>query len=369
MIEFINIQNFKTLLNARFELGSLNLLSGLHGTGKSTLVQSLLLLRQSFERQTLENKGLLLNGDYVQIGTGQDALSNDSREKKIIFMLKWSELEKSTLFEFDSLADSDLLPPSTSIHTDNFSSLSLFNTHFQYLGADRLGPQNQYSLSDFNVRVLQSLGCRGEYTAHFIAVHGAKDLEIKALVHPKAKSLNLHANIEAWMSDIAPGLKIKAVVHPLLNSVSLRYAFHQGQETTNDLKPQNVGLGLSHVLPVVTSILSAKKGDLLIIEQPESHLHLAAQALMGKLCALAASHGVQLIVESHSDHFLNGIRVAVKKKLMKASDVKLFFLKRNIQSNMLATEVLYPTMDENGRINVWPDGFFDQWDKALDQLL
>ena len=71
MIEFINIQNFKTLLNASFPLGNLNLFSGLNGMGKSTLVQSLLLLRQSYERNTLKTKGLLLNGDYVNIGTGK----------------------------------------------------------------------------------------------------------------------------------------------------------------------------------------------------------------------------------------------------------------------------------------------------------
>lgn len=369
MIEFINIQNFKTLLNNSFGLGSLNVFSGLNGMGKSTLVQSLLLLRQSFERNTLKNNGLLLNGDYVNIGTGKDALSNHSDEEKIVFIVKWSELEEITHFEFDYLPDSDLLPQSTSVNADDFSSLSLFNTHFQYLGAERLGPQNQYGMSDFNVRVLKSLGCRGEYTAHFIAVHGAKDLEIQALVHPKAKSLSLLANVEAWMSDITPGLKIKAVAHPQYNSVSLSYAFNQGLETTEDLKPQNVGFGLSYVLPVVTSILSANRGDLLIIENPESHLHPAGQALMGRLCAIAASNGVQLIVESHSDHFLNSIRVAVKKKVIMPNEVKLFFLQRNIHRPTHASEVLSPNIDENGRINCWPDGFFDQWDKELYELL
>ena len=87
MIEFINIQNFKTLLNASFPLGNLNLFSGLNGMGKSTLVQSLLLLRQSYERNTLKTKGLLLNGDYVNIGTGKDALPVLVNKKRLFSLL------------------------------------------------------------------------------------------------------------------------------------------------------------------------------------------------------------------------------------------------------------------------------------------
>lgn len=369
MIEFINIKNFKTLLDASFPLGSLNLFSGLNGMGKSTLVQSLLLLRQSHERNTLKNKGLLLNGDYVNLGTGKDALSSFSEQEEIIFTVKWGELEEAAKFEFDYQHDSDLLPLRQSHIKGDLGSLSLFNSNFQYLSADRLGPQSHHQLSEFHIRDLKSLGQHGEYTVHYIAVNGAKELDIGALQHPKSVSNTLLSNIEAWMSDITPGLKIKAVAQPQFNSASLSYSFNQGKETTEEFKPQNVGFGLSYVLPVVTSILSASQGDLLVIENPESHLHPAGQSLMGRLCAIAAKNGVQLIVESHSDHLLNGIRVAVRQKLVDASDVKVFFLQRDIHNSVHASEVMYPNIDDQGRIDCWPDGFFDQWDKELDQLL
>ncbi|MCR2307254.1 AAA family ATPase, partial [Salmonella enterica] len=77
---------------------------------------------------------------------------------------------------------------------------------------------------------------------------------------------------------------------------------------------------------------------MLIIENPESHLHPAGQSLMGKLCSIAANNGVQLIVESHSDHFLNGIRVAVKQKVVAADDVKVFFLQRDVHNSIHASE-------------------------------
>lgn len=369
MIEFINVRNFKTLLNASFPLKSLNLFSGLNGMGKSTLIQSLLLLRQSYERNTLESKGLLLNGDYVNIGTGKDALSSFSEQEEIIFTAKWEEVEKPVSFEFDYLHDSDLLPLRKMDIESQLDSLSLFNSNFQYLCADRLGPQSHHQLSEFHIRDLKSLGHHGEFAVHFIAVNGAKDLEIHSLRHANSVSGTLLANIEAWMSDITPGLKIKAVAQPQFNSASLSFSFNQGKESTEEFKPQNVGFGLSYVLPVVASILSAAKGDLLIIENPESHLHPAGQSLMGKLCAIAAKNGVQLIVESHSDHFLNGIRVAIKQEVVSASDVKVFFLQRDVHNPIHASEVMYPNIDDSGRIDCWPDGFFDQWDKELDQLL
>lgn len=369
MIEFINIKNFKTLLNASFPLEKLNLFSGLNGMGKSTLVQSLLLLRQSYELNTLKSKGLLLNGDYVKIGTGKDALSSFSEQEEIIFIVKWSEKEQPVRFEFDYKHDSDLLPLRQPCLDEDCESLSLFNSNFQYLCADRLSPQSHHQLSEFHIHDLKSLGHHGEFVVHFIAVNGAKDLEIAALRHPKAVSGALHANIEAWMSDITPGLKIKAMAQPQFNSASLSYSFNQGKDTTEEFKPQNVGFGLSYVLPVVTGILSAAKNDLLIIENPESHLHPAGQSLIGKLCAIAANNGVQLIVESHSDHFLNGIRVAIKQKVVAADKVKVFFLQRDVYNSIHASEVMYPNIDDDGRIDSWPDGFFDQWDKQLDQLL
>lgn len=195
MIKFIHVKNFKTLLNASFPLGALNLFSGLNGMGKSTLVQSLLLLRQSYERNTLKSKGLLLNGDYVNIGTGKDALSSFSEQEEIVFTVKWDVLDAPVSFEFNYQHDSDLLPLRKTGIDESSENLSLFNSNFQYLSADRLGPQTHHQLSEFHIRDLKSLGHHGEYAVHFIAVNGAKDLEIKELQHPSAVSGTLLANI------------------------------------------------------------------------------------------------------------------------------------------------------------------------------
>jgi predicted ATPase len=368
MLEFVRIQRFKTLLDATFELGPLNLFSGLNGMGKSSLLQALLLLRQSFERNTLFRKGLLLKGDYVSLGAGRDVLAERAESNSIEFLLTWPETGP-VHFSFDYRADSDLQPALSPPEIPEPEILSLFNQNFQYLSAERVGPKTFYETSEYHIRDLNSLGNYGEYTAHFIAENGRKPLSIEALRHPGASSASLLENLDHWMSELSPGLRVHATLQAPLNSVSLTYAFEQGKETTADFTPQNVGFGLTYVLPVVTAILRAKPGDLVLMENPESHLHPAGQTVVGRLCAIAATRGVQLFVESHSDHFLNGVRVAVKKGDLSPEDARLFFLERDPAGVAHETRVISPEIDAEGRIDLWPDGFFDEWDRQLEKLL
>ncbi|HOU31145.1 MAG TPA: AAA family ATPase, partial [Bacteroidales bacterium] len=74
MIKYIAIKNFKAFKSLKLKPSNLNLCFGMNGMGKSSLLQSLLLLRQSFQKGLLDTKGLLLNDkDLISIGTGKDA--------------------------------------------------------------------------------------------------------------------------------------------------------------------------------------------------------------------------------------------------------------------------------------------------------
>jgi predicted ATPase len=368
MLEFIRIQRYKALVDASFPLSYLNLFSGLNGMGKSSLIQTLLLLRQSFEKNVLSTKGLLLKGEYVNLGTGQDVLSEYADVNTIEFILTWVS-GKPWMFKFDYSAKSDLQPIGDNVNgLNNPEKYSLFNKNFQYLSADRISPKSSYDASDYYINDMNSLGNHGEYTAHYIAEYGLSSLLIHEFKHERANSLNLLDNLEEWMSEISPGIRIHANLQIAINTVSLSYAFEQGKEVTADFKPQNVGFGLTFVLPVIVSILRSKPGDMLIIENPEAHLHPGGQSILGKLCAIAASNGVQLFIETHSDHFLNGVRVAVREGLLNHDKVRLFFLERS-ESNSHTTDVISPAIDKNGRINKWPKGFFDESDRQLEKLL
>lgn len=369
MIKFIRIQRFKSLNDAQFPLASLNLFSGLNGMGKSSLIQTLLLLRQSGEKNTLFNKGLLLKGDYVALGTGQDILAENAEQETIEFILTWND-DNPVHFIFEYDGKSDLQPRSLTVDINEnlLNDWSLFGKEFQYLSADRMSPKSSYEVSDYYIRDLNSLGNHGEYTAHYIAEYGRNDLPVKALKHPKSPSLSLLDNLDKWMAEISPSIRIHAVLQPAINAVSLTYAFQQGGEMTADFKPQNVGFGLTFVLPVLTAILRASPGDLVIIENPEAHLHPAGQSVVGRLCAIAAMNGIQLFIETHSDHFLNGVRVAVRENVIAADEVKIFYLERSMAS-VHESLVVTPEIDEDGRIDTWPEGFFDESDRLLEKLL
>ena len=367
MLEFIRIQRFKSLNDISFPLSSLNLFSGLNGMGKSSLIQTLLLLRQSYEKNTLIKKGLLLKGDYINLGVGQDILTEHAELETIEFTLTWKDI-KPLHFIFDYASKSDLQPTQSNSIEINSTKMSLFNKKFQYLAADRISPKSIYEISDYFINDLNSIGNHGEYSVHLLAEYGLKPISIKALQHKKAVSLNLIENLDKWMAEISPGIRIHAEMQSAVNSASLSYAFEQGKEMTADFKPQNVGFGLTFVLPVMVALLRSQPNDMVIIENPEAHLHPGGQAILGRLCSIASQNGVQLFIETHSDHFLNGVRVAVKEGLISNELIKLFYIERSTKPHHSVT-LISPEIDKNGKISSWPQGFFDEGDKQLEKLL
>jgi predicted ATPase len=154
-----------------------------------------------------------------------------------------------------------------------------------------------------------------------------------------------------------PGCGLDVQQVPQANSVTL------GLRTSPDTdfhRPVHVGFGLTQVLPIVIAALSAAKGDLLLVENPEVHLHPAGQSLMGQFLAAVAHAGVQVIVETHSDHVLNGVRRAVKTAVLPSEHVAIhYFRARPAGENQVES----PQINVNGEIDSWPEGFFDQFDR------
>jgi predicted ATPase len=272
---------------------------------------------------------------------------------------------------FEYREKSDMQP--LEVHDKNIKGSpfheSLFTSSFQYLSAERISPRSTYDVSDYAVNQRRSLGVKGEYTAHFLAEHGNDAISIKAYRHPSASTDYLIDNLNAWMSEITPGTKVVAKLIPEINKASLHYKFSSGNEITANFRPENTGFGLTYVLPVVTAVLSARPGDLLLIENPESHLHPAGQALIAKLIAIAANNDVQVVIETHSDHFLNGIRRSVKSKIIAADNVCAYFLSRDVDVPEHLVQVEKVAIESSGRIKYWPKGFFDEWEKSLNELI
>jgi len=367
MIRFMRMENFKCFEKQEIELGALTLLSGLNGMGKSTVLQALLLLRQSYQQGLLQKTGLALNGDLVSIGTAQDALFEDAKEEKIGFELNLENGCKGK-WRFNYNKEADVLDLDRSPSSDNIYQSSLFNDEFHYLQAERLGPRRFFEMSVFQVQQHRQIGTRGEFAAHLLSSYGAEKISNKSLAYPKTESLKLRDQVEAWLEEISPGTRIHIDLHKGMDLVNLEYSFVTGKHVSNSFRSTNVGFGLTYTLPVIVALLVSDTGSLIMIENPEAHLHPKGQVRIGELTALAASCGIQVIIESHSDHILNGIRLAVYNQKISPDIVRLHYFERK-DFNQGQISVVTPKIDKNGRIDRWPDGFFDVWDECLETLL
>jgi predicted ATPase len=357
-------------------MGKLTLLSGLNGTGKSSVLQSLLLLRQSRQQRILpgpglapSDYGLALNGDLVRLGTKRDALYESAADDSISFDITADIMAADAFLQlvFSGNTETDVLTATFALHNGVVFEASLFTDDFHYLQAERMGPRTSFPISAYAVDSHRQLGIQGEYTAHYLSIYGDSDISCKMLIHPEARSQNLIHQVEAWMSVISPGLRIELQDYKDMDVVNIRFSFEQGKQVTNQYRATNVGFGITFSLPILVALLASRPGSLLLLENPEAHLHPRGQVRIGELMALAANCGIQVIVETHSDHILNGIRLAVHGGIIPPADVRLYYFDR--PKEQMGNSVVSPQIDRNGRINDWPDGFFDEMDRSLGILL
>lgn len=372
MISRIRIRNFKAFKEAEINLSTLNLFTGMNGMGKSTFLQSLLLLRQSDANIIPEIKGLQLKGEMIDIGKGKDAFSIHADSDVISFEVDYGNKPVVNV-SYNFVAESDVLPYDKSNENNLISggNYSLFNSNFKYLKAERIAPDHNYKANLAAVQQNGFLGYRGENAPLFIALNknNPEYNKLESAKHKNAKANNLLSNIDAWFNEITPGTHVISTYFNELDIVRLAYQFEIGTDVTPEFSPVNVGFGFTYTLPVITALLSAKKGDLLIIENPESHLHPQGQAKLGELIARVANDGVQLIIESHSDHLFNGIRVAIKNGFVKTDDVSIFYFVRDESSTEHISTIEQPVIESNGRLSHKPKGFFDEYAKQLDELI
>ena len=119
----------------------------------------------------------------------------------------------------------------------------------------------------------------------------------------------------------------------------------------------DVGFGVSQTLPILVALIEAKRGQLVYIEQPEIHLHPRAQVAMASLLADAAERGVVLVIETHSSSLLLAIQTLVAEGTLSHDLVQLHWFTRDEKSG--ATKIVPANLDEAGRFGDWPEDFDD----------
>lgn len=365
MITNIEVRNFKSLKNISTNIKELNVLMGLNGMGKSSLIQTMLLLMQS---DKLESRVIDLNDGLVKIGLGKDALYQFADEDFILFGLTFDNQHKY-IWKFSYEKEKDKLRATNGYTKDQMTVFWANTKKFQYISADRLGPQDLYEASSSVVADKKQIGLLGEYAAYFINMYGNDYSVMKKIRHPNAKSDKLLAQLNAWLGEISPGVALNTKYVPDVNKVILDYQFDYGNSKTSSFRPKNVGFGISYVLPIVLALLTAEENKIIVIENPESHIHPRGQAELGKLISLAASTKAQLFIETHSDHIVNGIRVAVKENLIDRQNINILYFDKVTTDREQYSRVKPIQVDKNGTLNEYPNNFLDEWSNQLSKLV
>lgn len=324
MITNLRISNFKSLKDISLDLRNINLFMGLNGMGKSSLIQALLLLRQS---RDLVHGTVNLNDSLTNIGTGKDAMYQYNDKDEYIQIQFSDNLLPELEWKLEYQPENQHLTTKDIYAADILGKHSLFNSNFQYLKAERTPPLDDYKTSSQEVVKDKQIGIEGQFAVHYLNEFG-NDKVSDHLLHPKGKTNLLLHQVDAWLGEISPGTKLNTREVPGLEKILLDFQFETATGFTNNFKPKNVGFGLTYVLPVILSLLVSVENRLIIIENPESHIHPRGQAELGKLIALAALTDAQVLIETHSDHIINGMRVAVKEKNELVDKVHLYFFER-----------------------------------------
>ncbi len=392
-LKSLRIEGFKCFADTTIPLGRLTVLAGGNSVGKSSVIQALLLLRSAWPEfsapvryphhvvgKTDTMAQIPLNDNFLmQLGSSHDVVTNGKAISEILLSVEYDQdlirtfhfnvsIEKENYLTFTSI-DAFINPNVPPLEIDNGlrfpQAIRIYD--FYYLNAERIGPRPVYDMSGRNNRrgahIFDSfgrnkfeIGWQGEHTVQVLSSNLYDRLDVeKEKSFENSTNLKLGAQVNSWMNYIIPGTNLNARKLDEINKSIARI---------NNYSPNNVGFGISYVLPIVVSGLLAE--GILIVENPEAHLHPSGQSRIGQFLAQVASAGVQVVVETHSEHVLNGIRIATMKGVLQPDDVAINFFQRNADTENV--EIQQIGINSMGDFTEFPTGFFDQVEEDLIQL-
>lgn len=369
MIRQYKIHNFKNHADTSLDMGALTILTGINGMGKSSIFQSMLILRESYLRRP-SMKMLSLDGSSFSVGSSAGLVNRNVIEKEDLLQLALltdgGGIEFSYRYPVGDKNEMEAAEDNVSGNTDLLQYIPLFNDDFQYLSAFRMGPQPVYQshtgVVDKHRQISDRMGM-GEYVAYFLNQFGNEKIPVDALAYPGSDVLSLNHQTELWMGEISEGIKLQ--INQNGGQYDLKYGYEIPGKTTSYHSALNTGFGISYVLSVVVAILAAQPGSLLLIENPEAHIHPSGQAALMKLISKATINGVQIVLETHSDHIVNGALVNWKEQKADRNLLSICYFDHdaNMNSKPMRLEI-----GDNGRIKNAPQGFFDQMKADLEVL-
>lgn len=379
MINDISLYQFKNYAEeVTIPFSALNIIYGSNGKGKSTMLQALMLLSQTLRAED-KLQHLRINGEFVSLDRFEDILCSyaETSEEEIHISLHSGSDYIETIFTKGQLPQRanlkalrvngmDYVTENASDKTEEngcvdeadeigYSIHSISDVaglqqikSMYYVSADRRGPINGIKRDD-NVNP-DYVGVNGEFSIQ-VLYH-----------HPE-----LLSQLEDALSTIFKGASIRLPSDS--NDDDLKLLL-DSSDSSKGYKPTNVGFGYSHVLPIIIQVLLAKPNSIVILENPEAHLHPGAQSrIVDFLIHQMKEKSLQIFIESHSDHIINGARLAVKNQTITPNEVSILFVSRDETDVRGIPSVHQVEILPNGALCDYYDDFMDEWTKQSGALL
>lgn len=401
----ITVSGFKSIREQiKIELCPLTILAGANSSGKSSIMQPLLLLKQTMEA-TYDPGPLKLDGPNVKFTDARQFLSAspvDKVSESFVVGFSLSD-DSSATFQFGTGPDGGIEIKSACYRHKGYRKpielrLDMSPEELaQTYPPEEEGPVERATAGKWRVirerfilRVRKSE--RSSETIAWLPGRASADLVMDAIHLPGFRGNRERAYPIAAPGPPFPGTfdnYVASVIHQWqeagdtarldalcdgLRSLGLtghveavkvtgqleirvgRAANGQGQSSHDLVNISDAGFGVSQALPVLVALLAAHKGSLVYLEEPEIHLHPRAQSNMARLLAQAAERGVIVVAETHSSLLLQGIQTLVAQGKLQESLVKLHWFQRGRDG---FTRVRSANLDRQGRFGKWPLDFYD----------
>ena len=360
MIQSIHIQNFKSIENQIFDFKPLTILTGTNSSGKSSVIQAILLYTYK------ANNHYILDDYLSNFGKSSDWIYVHSKSKSFSITPTMTNNKKKTKLIFDKTKD--ILYFDTTNRKINLTDIErtkdfpIFEKEIYYISANRIGQENQSKC-----RATIKCGMNGEYIFGFYESCKNETLTNEHLLS-KTIANTLNFQVSFWLYRIL-GLNLNVTTQVIDNAnVKISYKnFDLDSVNGTEMSPFNLGAGVSYLTKILILGLSLKEGDILIVENPEVHLHPKAISKFADFFVFLANGGIQVILETHSEHIINKMRYSVFGGKISKDNIQIYYRERfdmpfeSIQINERGKYI-----NENNEIIEFPTGFFDS---DLDKLL
>lgn len=346
MLNSVDIKGFKSLHNESIKISPYTIITGLNSSGKSTVIQAILLAVKYSKEQNIYKME-----PFTQYLDEFSAIRNKNINAKAVeISLSGKEGTCNVIVTSEGLSHEGDVNLGVDL-TSKQETPELF-----YLNANRQGPE-ELALVSSSVKV----GTSGQYLfGHF---NNIKDNPMPEDLCYYKESKTIGYQVSKWLSFITEtNIELRTEVQ---SSSQVKVLFNDSK--LGQVSPLNLGAGMSYVAKVVILGLMAKKGDVIIIENPEIHLHPKAQSLLSVFFSFISNNGIQVIIETHCEHLINKARHLVYTNNIDSGSLAIHY-KSDINSPFISLN-----LDKNGHYidseekkTTFPKGFFDG---TLDELI